>query len=180
MNTPEHKPHRRLVTGILLTIVGMFGFGYALAPLYQVFCKATGFNGTTANAVAAPIPSKPDATRLVTMEFFANINTPEPWTFRPSVPKLEIQPGRTYTLSYTARNPTARAVTTQAMPSVAPGPAALHVHKIECFCFTRQHFKPHEQREMALRLTVDSDLPVEINTLSLAYSLFEVPPEGAE
>ena len=87
-----------------------------------------------------------------------------------------MNPGRSYEITYLASNPTDRVQTIQAVPSVAPGLAAQHLHKIQCFCFNQQQFQPRETREMPVRFFIDPDLPPETGTVSLAYTLFTVDP----
>ncbi len=170
-----HRSHRRLVWRILLLAVAMFGFGFALVPLYNVFCQATGFNGKPGRTAAAEVPYRPDAERTVWVELLANVNTSASWSFRPTVTRMAVHPGAYYTTSYKARNPTAEQLAVQAVASVAPGAAARYLHKTECFCFRRQGFAAHEERDLPLRFTIDPAIPPEIGTLTLAYSLFDVP-----
>lgn len=174
MNGDRERANRRLTLRILAVAVAMFGFGYALVPLYNVFCEVTGLNGKTGGRAAATETYAVDPDRLVTVEFLATVNGGEPWTFRPAVARLQVHPGKSYVTHYLAANPTGRAVTVQAVPSVAPGLAAQHFHKTECFCFHRQDFAAGEAREMPLVFTIDPALPPEVGTVSLAYTLFEL------
>lgn len=167
------KRHGPLVVRILLVAVAMFGFGFALVPLYNVFCQVTGFNGTTGGPAKAQF--RPEPGRTVWVELLANVNTQAPWSFRPAVTRMAVHPGELYTTRFLARNPTAAPRTVQAVSSVAPGLAAPYLTKIECFCFRRQDFAGHEARELPLRFALDPALPAEVGTLSLAYTLFDVP-----
>ena len=176
MNGQEQdRANRRLGLWMLAVAVGMFGFGFALAPLYDVFCQVTGLNGKTGGRVeAASLNYTVDPDRSVTLEFVTNVNMDDSWTFEPKVAKLRIHPGEAYDTVFIAENPSNRRRTVQAVPSVTPGTAARHLHKTECFCFTRQVFEPHERREMPVRFVVDPELPEDLATFSLAYTLFDI------
>lgn len=169
------QANKRLAGRMLLVAVAMFGFGFALVPLYNVFCNATGLNGKSANdnepaQVHAHETRLED--RLVTVEFLSNPGTTSGWNFRPAITKLRVHPGQLYSTRYLAHNPTKRPMIVRAVPSVAPGVAALYLQKTECFCFTRQVFAPGEKRELPLRFMIDPHVPPEVGTLSLAYTLY--------
>jgi cytochrome c oxidase assembly protein subunit 11 len=167
------KRHGPLVGRISLLAVVMFGFGFALVPLYNVFCQVTGLNGKTGGP--ASVAFRPEPERTVWVELLVTVNTQAPWSFRPAVTRIAVHPGELYTTRFLAQNPTGEAHTVQAVPSVAPGAAAPYLKKVECFCFTRQAFAGHEARELPLRFALDPALPPEVGTLSLAYTLFDVP-----
>ena len=172
------RDHQRKHVVLLFSLaVGMFGFAYALVPLYQVFCEVTGLNGKTSRRPADPttISEVLPSDREVTIQFLANVSNGMPWEFRPTVHQLRVRLGEITTTDYYARNLAAQAVTGQAVPSVAPGVAARYLHKIECFCFVQQHLEAGEDRHMPLRFYIGDDLPEEIQTLSLSYTLFKVP-----
>jgi len=164
---------RRTIRQTLFIVVGMFGFVFALVPLYNVFCDLTGLNGKPVNERAVVVDIEPDLSRTVTVEFMASVNESMPWEFRPDVIRMQVHPGKTYRTSFYARNETGRAMTGQAIPSVSPGLAALHFKKTECFCFTEQRFEPGESREMPLIFMVDKDLPEDIRVVTLAYTFFD-------
>ncbi len=175
-NAPSRQSgHKRLAGKLLLAAVAMFGFGFALVPLYDVFCEVTGLNGKTGGRVEAKVFDSmiPAGERIVTIEFLANINENLPWEFKPKVTRMQVTPGKMYATSYYAENHSANTMTGQAIPSVTPGVAAKHLLKLECFCFRQQVFKSGEQREMPLQFTVDPKLPPEISTLTLAYTFFD-------
>jgi cytochrome c oxidase assembly protein subunit 11 len=152
----------------------MFGFGYALVPLYDVFCDITGLNGKTGRLTAAEARSvETDETRLVTVEFVTNVNGALPWDFRPTVARVQVHPGSETEVTFEAVNRAQVQVTGHAVPSVAPGAAARYFSKTECFCFTRQRLEPGESREMPVRFVVDPKLPANIEILTLAYTFFE-------
>ncbi|MDX1654641.1 MAG: cytochrome c oxidase assembly protein [Candidatus Competibacteraceae bacterium] len=175
------KPdNRRLLGRLLLVVVGMFGFGFALVPLYDVFCDITGLNGKTANVAVSRTTTDPvDRERLVTVQFLANINQSAPWEFRPQVRTMRVHPGEFYQTSFYAQNLTDRPMVGQAIPSVAPGLAAGHFHKVECFCFNRQPFEAGEGRDMPLAFRIDPDLDPDISTITLSYTFFRLPEQDS-
>lgn len=179
MMTPGSEPvatgaHRRLLRRLLVVVIAMFGFGFALAPLYDALCRVTGLNGKTAGPVATVAPMTVDETRTVTVEFVASLNANAPWQFAPEVSRMQVHPGRFYQTHFFARNLTHQPLVGQAAPSVAPGLAAQHFQKIECFCFTRQPFQPNEGREMPVTFRIDPALPPEVRTVTLSYTLFKL------
>ena len=181
----ETKNHQRKHLVLLFSLaVGMFGFAYALVPLYQVFCEVTGLNGKTSGRPADPITISDTlvvaSDREVTIQFLANVNNGMPWEFRPGEHQLRVRLGEINTTDFYARNRAAQAVTGQAVPSVAPGYAAKYLHKVECCCFTQQHLEAGEDGHMPLRFYIGNDLPEELHTLSLSYTLFKVPAVQAQ
>lgn len=169
---------RRSLRRTLFVVVAMFGFGFALVPLYDVLCEVTGLNGKTRAAVADAGPMPVDESRTVIVEFVASVNDEAPWEFRPDVTRIEVHPGRFYTTHFYARNRSAEPLTGQAVPSVAPGLAATHFHKVECFCFNRQAFAAGEGREMPVTFRVDPKLPADVGTVTLSYTFFRLPGQG--
>ncbi len=178
------QQRQRRHTGLLLLLAaGMFGFAFALVPLYQVFCELTGLNGKTTGRATAVAQSTSryevadeygsEATnRTLTIQFLAQVGTGLPWEFRPMERQLRIRPGHSYTTHFYVRNRAGKAVTGQAVPSVSPGVAALHLHKTECFCFTQQRLEAGESMLMPVTFIVDSEMPEEIQTFTLSYTLF--------
>ncbi|EOD81774.1 cytochrome C oxidase assembly protein [Grimontia sp. AD028] len=154
----------------------MFGFAFALVPLYDVFCDITGINGKTSD-VAATESNQVDFSRTVTVEFVAYINPGLGWDFVPEVKKLTVHPGETRTIAYRATNNTLVNSVGQAVPSVTPGLAAQYLNKIECFCFNRQPLEAGKDAELPLVFYVDPELPEDISTLTLAYTLFSAKTE---
>jgi len=165
--------NKRIVTRLVVVVLAMFGFGFALVPLYDVFCEITGINGKTGRIAAEEaLTRQVDENRLVTVEFLASVNSDLPWEFRPLVRKVRVHPGEITEVKYFASNKTGDPVAGQAIPSVAPGQAAKYFNKTECFCFTRQTLGPKEGKEMPLRFVVDPELPEEVRTVSLSYTFY--------
>lgn len=170
--------NRRVVRRLLLAVTAMFAFGFAMVPLYDVLCRITGLNGKTSGRVAVARPVAVDETRLVTVEFVASLNAGAPWEFAPKVTRMAVHPGQYYQTQYLARNLTGQTLVGQAIPSVAPGPAARHFQKVECFCFNRQKFEPGEERAMPVTFIIDPDLPPEVRTVTLSYTFFKLDDPG--
>lgn len=176
------KNNRRYVGRLTLIGLLMFGFGFALVPLYQVFCDAFGINGRffdiekgvyePSESVKKTLALGVDTERWVTIQFLANENSELPWEFRPVVKEIKVHPGEVKEVSYLAKNLTDKAVVAHAVPSIAPGQAVKYFNKIECFCFTQQTLKAHEEKNMPLRFVVDRHLPRNITVLTLAYTFY--------
>jgi cytochrome c oxidase assembly protein subunit 11 len=164
--------NRSLTFRLIVWVAAMFGFGFLLVPLYDVFCEITGFGGRT-NAVAAVVPLSPDETRTVRIEFVTQTNEYAPWEFSADLPTMEVQPGQLYYATFTAKNLTDTDKVAQAVPSVAPAGATEHFRKLECFCFTSQSFAAHEERQMPLQFIVDPGLPDYIDTITLQYTFYD-------
>ena len=174
----ENKARRTLIRSTLVA-GGMFGFGFALVPLYNVFCKVTGLNGKTdPNPYLKAKEMVVDTSREIKVQFVATKNAGMTWDFAPSTPQVVVHPGQVGELAFTARNPTSRRIVGQAIPSVTPFEATNFLHKVECFCFTTQTLDPHEEKVMPLRIIVDHELPEHIKKLTLSYTLFDVTHLG--
>jgi cytochrome c oxidase assembly protein subunit 11 len=177
MATPEPKlPHRlRHVGSLVVMTVLMFGFGYLLVPLYDKFCEVTGLGGRTSGDAAeiATLSTEPDFSRTVTVHFDATINSALPWDFTPVDRLMEVHPGKIYETAYIAHNRSNQSVVAQAVPSVAPGQAALFFDKTECFCFTEQVLGPGESREMPVRFMLSTNFPQRTNLVTLSYIMYK-------
>jgi len=171
--TASTGSNTRLVKRLLFVVAGMFAFGFAMVPLYDVLCDITGINGKTGGRVAIAAVFEPDLDRTVMVEFIANVNQSMPWDFTPVVSRMEVHPGKMYRTSFHAKNRTDRTMVGQAIPSVTPGLAAQHFKKTECFCFTEQQFSAGEGRDMPLMFMVDPELPEEIGVVTLSYTFFD-------
>ena len=155
--------------------IAMFGFGYLMVPLYDVFCDVTGINGKTGEiSLTEAKNSVIDLERLVTVEFDTNVNSELPWKFKALKYKIKVHPGQVAEAIFFAENQSKEAVVGQAVPSVAPPLASLYFNKTECFCFDSQILEPGEGKEMVVRFVVDSQLPKKVTTLTLSYTFFNV------
>ena len=165
--------HKRLIFKLMLIVLGMLGFVVAMVPFYNVFCKAVGLNGKTGGAVEYQ-QTNVDKTRTITVEFVATNNENLPWKFYPMTTKIKLHPGEMTRIAYYAENNSPRDMSIQAIPSVTPGAAAKYLKKTECFCFTQQFLKSHDKKEMPVLFHLDPDLPKNINTITLSYTLFDI------
>ena len=165
---------RRTALKLLLIPVLMFGFGFALVPLYEVFCEITGINGKTSGQRYEYQVGASLSQREVLVQFVSTNNESIGWEFRPSVRSMRVRLGEPNDTTYYAANTAGREMVAQAVPSVSPGEAAAFMRKMECFCFERQTLASGESRDMPLRFVLDPKLPKHINTLTLSYTLFDV------
>ena len=162
-------PLTLLLSGV---VVAMFGFGYALVPLYDLFCEITGIGGKTGVTTEAQAGAVVED-RWVTVEFTGNAANGLAWEFRPMVPKVRVHPGAVNEVAYFARNLRDDTIVGQAIPSVTPSAAARYFKKTECFCFSNQTLVGGESKQMVLRFVVDTKLPQRINTITLSYAFFD-------
>lgn len=168
--------NRKMLGKLSVVAVLMFGFGYAMIPVYKQVCEALGINVLTqkdSGGDRAPDQNtQVDKSRSITVEF--DSNTTGPMRFRPVVASMRVHPGELATVTYEVVNTQARTVHAQAIPSYAPQSAMAHFQKIECFCFQQQTLKPHEARQMPVMFYVDSKLPKDVQTITLSYTFFEI------
>jgi cytochrome c oxidase assembly protein subunit 11 len=169
--------NRRMLGKLAVVTLGMFGFGFALVPMYDKICEVTGINAGAEQVLAAN--TQVDTARSVRLEFDANINGTSfegdvPWTFKPVTRTIEVHPGQLMQVEYVAENPTASPVTARAIPSYGPARAASYFKKIECFCFTEQTLQPGEVKRMPVMFVVDRNLPEDIHTITLSYTFFRL------
>ena len=180
MDNERNKANARITKKSLLITVGMFGFGYALIPLYSVICDVFGLNGrfidlqkTEQAAYVADVERRVDTSRKVRIEFLTTLNQSLNWEFKARQYTVDVHPGKVSEVMFYAKNLTGRKVIAQAVPSVSPGKAAKYFSKMECFCFSNQTFEAGESREMPLRFYVDPNLPKSVKTISLSYTFFD-------
>lgn len=180
MSSERKQGISRTTKKSLLITVAMFGFGFALIPLYSVICDVFGLNGrfidlqkTEQAEYVTNVESRIDTTRKVRVEFLTTLNQKLNWEFRAHQNTIDVNPGKVTEVMFYAKNLMNRKVVAQAVPSISPGNAAKYFSKMECFCFTNQTFEPGEAREMPLRFYVDPNLPKKIKTISLSYTFFD-------
>ncbi len=171
--------NRRLLGKLVLVVGVMFGFGYALVPMYRQICEALGINVLALSDVRTGVAaggesrnSQVDLSRTVTIEFDANVRGP--WDFKPAQRSIVVHPGQMTTVEYEFTNVQNRTMTAQAIPSYAPGNAAPHFSKVQCFCFNEWTLAPGETRRWPVVFVVDSKLPKDVTTITLSYTFFEV------
>lgn len=169
----------RLKTRLVVVVVAMFGFGYALVPIYKALCEFTGINvlamgdrNIESTADSQPVNTQVDKTRTITVEFDANVRGP--WYFKPAVTSVQVHPGEITTVTYEFQNMQDRRISAQAVPSYAPLQAAANFHKLECFCFQQYTLEPGESKSWPVVFVVDPKLSGDVKTITLSYTFFEV------
>lgn len=168
---PQNRANRKLVTTLVLIVIGAFGFGYLLVPLYDAFCQLVGIErGVTQQA---RVSEAPDLDRTVTVEFILSTNDGG-WKFAKKKLEMKVHPGKMYQTGFTAENTRSVPVTGQAIFSTAPAEAGKYVRKTECFCFSPQPFAAGEKRKLPMVFMLDPSLPEYIETVTLAYTMYSV------
>ncbi|HTT13830.1 MAG TPA: cytochrome c oxidase assembly protein [Burkholderiaceae bacterium] len=176
LNPPARRSNSTLLRKLVVVAVLMFGFGWALVPLYRKICEVTGVNLLTGRdpALEARLRNtQVDASREVVIEFDANRQGP--WRFKPRLNYLTVHPGELVTVEYDLVNLQEHAMAGQAIPSYAPMQAARYFNKLECFCFKQQTLQGGESREFPVVFFVDPDLPRDVTQITLSYTFFEIP-----
>lgn len=163
----------RVIGWCLASVAGMFAFGFALVPLYDVFCEITGINGKTSGRYEPTETAAADMDRTIKVQFLAQNGPDMPWLFRPVDRSVEVHPGEPTTINFYAENPTGRDMVGQAVPSLSPSEGTLYFHKTECFCFNQQPLAAGQNTKMPLVFIVDPDLPDYITKLTLSYTLYD-------
>jgi cytochrome c oxidase assembly protein subunit 11 len=178
--------NRQLLLKLVVIGVAMFGFAYALVPIYNAICKALGINvlsvservaagqGVGAQSLQS---TQVDRSRKVTIEFDANARGP--WFFKPAQSSIDVHPGEMATVVYTFKNVQDRAMSAQAIPSYAPKQATAHFNKLECFCFNEYTLAPGESKAWPVVFVIDPKLPKDVTTITLSYTFFEVAGKAA-
>ncbi len=165
----------KLVKKLVFMVIGMFAFGWALIPLYDLFCEITGLGGDTGGQYTYdPAEIRVDRNRLVKVNFITNTNQGMTWDFWSDKGGMRVHPGELNEAVFYVKNTTNKRMVGQAVPSVVPLTATDYFHKTECFCFNSQVLEPGEEMEMPMRFIVDSDLPPNVQSISLSYALFDI------
>jgi len=170
----QKQEKRQHLWRLLILTAGMFAFGFALGPLYTKICEATGVNGRSKVEKTTLVAGAVDQSRTITVQFVTTVNGSPLWKFSPEQPSIQVHPGQMVTVDFYAENLQGQESVAQAVPNIAPGNAAPHLHKTECFCFTQQTFKANEKKHMPVRFFLDTDLPQGIDNVTLSYTFFDV------
>jgi cytochrome c oxidase assembly protein subunit 11 len=194
MSTPSDTTlshNRTVLKKLCVVVVGMFAFGYALVPLYQALCEATGINilalaelETPGQKASVPSNTQIDKTRTITVEFDANTrggtnlggkgNQGGIWDFKPAVRSIQVHPGELTTVVYEFQNTQNRRMNAQAIPSYAPQQASPFFNKVECFCFQQYTLDAGEKKSWPVAFVIDPKLSKDVTTITLSYTFFEV------
>jgi len=150
----------------------MFGFGFALSPLYTLFCSVTGINGKTINAKNEVVNVDVDISREIKVRFTTSVHTDLPWQFKANDKLMTVHPGEIGKATFHVVNKSNKVVTGQAIPSLAPTYAAAYFHKTECFCFSQQTLQPGEIVDMPLQFYISPDIPKDVKAVVLTYEFF--------
>ncbi|WP_374109920.1 cytochrome c oxidase assembly protein [Pelomonas sp. CA6] len=178
MSKGLRRDNLRMVGKLVVVTALMFGFGYALVPLYRAVCTALGINVLSLSERQHVVRkddlknTQIDTSRKITVEFDANARGP--WDFKPAVSHLEVHPGELTTVMYEFRNVQSRTMSAQAIPSYAPKQATAHFNKLECFCFNEYTLAPGERKQWPVVFVIDPKLPRDVKTITLSYTFFEV------
>lgn len=167
----------KLIRKLAFACVGMFGFAFALVPLYDVFCDITGLNGKP-SLEQAKVSGTIDQSRIVDVGFITHIQNQAPFKVSADKAIVSVQPGAMHKVVFKAKNISSEGRMMQAVPSVSPGLAAKYMHKIECFCFDQQALEPGEEADLALMFYIDTALPLEFEELTLSYTVFDITKSG--
>ena len=169
----------RMFGKLLVVTALMFGFGYALVPLYKAICTALGVNVLTLSEKVVSgrhttpgANSQVDLSRTITVEFDANSRGI--WKFKPAVSSVKVHPGELTTVMYEFTNTQNRTMVAQAIPSYAPMQAMAHFNKLQCFCFNEYTMKPGETKQWPVVFVIEPKLPKDVTTITLSYTFFEV------
>lgn len=179
-----HRDNRQLLVKLAVVVALMFGFGYAMVPLYKAICQALGINVLSLAEKQTALADKGvangngqiDYSRSITVEF--DTNARGPWDFKPAVRHLTVHPGELTQVMYEFRNVQDRTMAAQAIPSYAPMQASAHFNKLECFCFNEYTLKPGETKQWPVVFVIDPKLPKDVKTITLSYTFFEVAGKG--
>lgn len=165
--------NNNIVVKLMVVALIMFGFGYALVPLYEAFCRVTGFGGKTDVIEESVAQRAAVSDRDVAVTFTSHSHTALPWEFRPITKGLDVKLGEVQDAVFYVKNYSNRPITGMATFNVTPPRAGFHFKKTECFCFTKQVLQPGEEQEMVVRFMLDSELPDDVHELTLSYTFFD-------
>jgi len=174
MSEELKQKHSKLVIKLVLIVLLMFGFGYALVPLYDVLCDLAGQNIKVQGAAENEAGYVVDESREIRVEFITSVNEKTPLAFRAETSSLKVHPGQFYTINFYAKNTSSIDLKAQAIPSISPGLAEEFFKKTQCFCFTTQTFAANEEKTMPVRFVVDPKLPERYKTITLSYTFFDI------
>ena len=175
-NSVKQNENNKLMTKKLAAVVViMLAFGFAMIPLYDVFCEITGLNGKS-NGLAVYSEQEADTSREITVQFMTITKNDMPWEFQPVTTQMKVYPGKEYEVAFKVKNKAGKTIVGQAIPSFSPNLVSQYFNKTECFCFNQQTLLAGEAEAMPMRFFIDKDLPAKYDTITLAYTLHNVTP----
>ena len=169
------KKNKRLALTLLLVAVAMFGFGYALVPIYDVLCEWKWIERDRPDDIKK-VPEtayKVDLNREITVEFMTTLNESTPMAFRPERKLIIVHPGEYHTVNFYAENKTDKVMIARAIASFSPAVTSSYFEKTQCFCFSEQTFKAKEAKTMPMRFVINPELPEQYKTITLSYTFFD-------
>ena len=178
---PQQTANRRVALGAGAMALTMIGVSFAAVPLYDMFCRVTGFGGTTQVAEIAPGAV---SDRVITVRFDASLNRKMPWRFEAPDAAVDLPVGESGLAFYRAKNPTDRMITGTATYNVSPPEAGIYFSKIDCFCFTEQVLRPGEEVDMPVSFFIDPEILTDsemddVKTITLSYTFFEATQQAS-
>jgi len=181
LTAAQARQHSNQRLALRLGLVALFfvGFGFAMVPMYDVFCELTGLNGkTNATPMVADQNTQIDLTRTVKVEFLSQTMPGVGLQFKPEQFDIRVHPGEITRINYTVKNTSKKVFVGQAVPSITPAQATRYFEKLECFCFTQQTFQPGETRTMPVVFVVNPKMDRDLGTVTLSYAFFEAPTKS--
>jgi len=167
------KRGNNIIVKLVVVAVLMFGFGYALVPLYDAFCRVTGFGGKTDTIEELAARNTPVIDRSVSVTFTTHSHSALPWEFKPITKGLDVKVGEVQDAYFYVKNYSNKPITGMSTFNVTPPRAGFYFKKTECFCFTKQVLQPGEEREMLVRFMLDAEMPDDVHELTLSYTFFD-------
>ncbi len=174
------NPVQRTVFRSVLVLIAMFAFAFALVPLYDVFCRVTGLNGKVDERAQSLISEEVDQSRYITVQFITRSGSGLPWILDVEQRQVRVHPGQPTEIDFAFTNQSGVAQSGRAVPSVSPSRASRHLRKVNCFCFEEQRLEAGERIELPLVFQLTRDLPEDVNTVTLVYTLYPVDEDKAQ
>lgn len=170
------QDNRILTKKLVVVSFIMLAFGFALVPLYSVFCEITGWNSSLDRGLAVYVEQEADTSRKIKVQFVTNVQAGMPWEFRPLQSTITVHPGKEYEVAFRVRNKANKQVVGQAIPSFSPTIVSKYFNKTECFCFNQQTLVSGETEDMPMKFFIDKDIPKKYDSIVLVYTLHNVSP----
>ncbi len=167
--------NKRLGRNLAIFAIAMFGFGYALVPLYDVLCEWKWIERDRPDAIKAASETAyvVDSEREVNVEFMTTLNESTPMIFYAQTTQIKVHPGEYHTVNFYAENKTDAPMVARAIASFSPALTSTYFEKVACFCFSEQTFAPHEKKVLPMRFVLNPALPHDYKTITLSYTFFD-------